>query len=221
MMSFRTLFFALVIAIAAPIGAAQALMLDTWNVDELQASDDYVDLQFGTYNGMTTITLQWSAGADPTDTVGALGIDKLFINNTSSTLEVAAVYANAIVAGNDVTGDWLPTSGGTNAGGGFGLFVEMVSEPGGNGGIDPDTLIFVLNGSYTEASFMTNASGASFAIHARYNNGCSGWAADGGTAGSSGSDSNCGGAPVPEPSAALAFGAGVLVVGSTIRRRKS
>ena len=219
MMSFRTLFFALVVAIAAPIGAAQALMLDTWNVDELQASDDYVDLQFGTYNGMTTITLQWVAGAD--DTVGAQGIDKLFINNTSSTLEVAAVYVNSIVAGNDVRGDWLPTDGGTNAGGNFGLFVEKVADPAGNGGIAPDSLIFVLNGNYSEASFISNANGASFAVHARYNNSCSGWAADGGTPGSSGSDSNCGGAPVPEPSAALAFGAGVLVVGSTIRRRKS
>ena len=48
----------------------QALTLDTWNVDELQASDDYVDLQFGTFDGNTTITLQWVGGAD--DTSGAL-----------------------------------------------------------------------------------------------------------------------------------------------------
>jgi len=217
-MPIRFLLFAIAVAIAAPLSTARALMLDTWNIDELQASDDYVDLQFGTFDGKTTLTLQWIAGAD--DTSGAQGIDMLYINNTDSSLEVLNVYVNSIVAPNDVTDDWLPTNGGTNAGGGFGLFVERVAESSGNGGIAPDSLIFVLDGLYPEASFVANADGASFAIHARYENGCSGWAADGGTPGASGSDSNCGGAPVPEPSAALAFAAGALVVGSAVRRRR-
>jgi len=218
-MSFRNLILACIVAIAAPVGAAQALTLNIWDYDELQASDDFVELQFGTFDGMTTITLQWVGGADDTDTPGAIGIDKLFINNDSA-LEVEAVYANSIVATNDVTGAWLPTSGGTEAGGDFGLFIEKVTEPSGDGGIDPNTLIFVLDGLYDPTSFVANSNGASFAVHVRYGNDCSGWVADGGTAGASGSDANCGGNPVPEPSAALAFGAGALVVGSTLRRRR-
>lgn len=79
----------------------------------------------------------------------------------------------------------------------------------------------MLDGFYSPASFVPNANGATFAVHARYGNGCSGPAADGGRAGASGSDSDCGGRdPVPEPSAALAFGAGALVVGSALRRRR-
>lgn len=66
----------------------------------------------------------------------------------------------------------------------------------------------MLDGFYSPASFVPNANGATFAVHARYGNGCSGWAADGGRD------------PVPEPSAALAFGAGALVVGSALRRRR-
>jgi hypothetical protein len=217
-MSIRLLFLALAVAVAIPLGTAHALMLNTWNVDELQASDDYVDLQFGTNGGRTTLTLQWIGGAD--DTPGAQGIDELFINNRDSSLEVVAVYVNTISALTNVTGAWLPTNGGTNAGGGFGSFVEKVTEPSGDGGISPDSLIFVLNGLYSEASFIANSAGASFAIHARYENSCSGWAADGGQPGSSGSDSNCGTAPVPEPSAALAFAAGGLVIGGTLRRRR-
>lgn len=211
-------FLCLVFAIAAPFGAAQALLLDTWNVDELQASDDYVDLQFGTFNGDTTITLSWIGGID--DTPDALGIDKLFINNLDTSLEVAAVYSNAILAANDVTSDWLPTNGGTQAGGGFGIFVGKVNEPSGDGGIAPDSLIFVLDGLYDLASFVQNADGASFAVHVRYANSCSGWAADGGTPGASGSDAGCGSALVPEPSAAVAFAAGLVVFGTAARRRR-
>jgi hypothetical protein len=218
-MSIRLLFLALAVAVAIPLGTAHALMLDTWNVDELQASDDYVDLQFGTNGGRTTLTLQWIGGAD--DTPGAQGIDELFINNRDSSLEVVAVYVNTISALTNVTGAWLPTNGGTNAGGGFGSFVEKVTEPSGDGGISPDSLIFVLNGLYSEASFIANSAGASFAIHARYENSCPGWASDdGGQPGNSGSDSNCGTTPVPEPSAALAFAAGGLVIVGTLRRRR-
>lgn len=201
------------------IGSVQALTLDVWNVDELDASDDSIDLQFGVSNGMTTLSLQWRAGA-VADTPGALGIDKLFINNRDSSLEVVGVYMNAISAANSVTSSWLPTNGGLNAGGGFGLFVEKVAEPAGDGGVAPNSLIFVLNGLYDVSSFVANANGASFAAHVRYGNSCSGWVADGGTAGSSGSDSNCGrgSSPVPEPGAALVFGAGLLIVATSMRR---
>jgi len=91
----------------------------------------------------------------------------------------------------------------------------------GLGGIAPGSLIFVLGGLYDPSSFVANTSGASFAAHVRYANGCSGWVADGGRAGSSGSDSNCGGATtaVPEPGAALVFAAGMLVFATTMRRR--
>lgn len=197
--------------------SAGAFSLDVWNVLELDASDDAIDLQLGTSGSQTTLTLQWNAGTD--DSPGALGVDKLYINNTSSSLAVVGVFMNAISAANDVTSAWLPTNGGTNAGGGFGLFVEKVAEPSGDGGIAPNSLIFVLNGRYDVSSFVANASGATFAAHVRYANGCSGWVADGGQAGSSGSDANCGGTPVPEPSAALVFAAGALIVGTHLRRR--
>lgn len=217
MTSTRFLLFAVAITIAVPLSTAQALMLDTWNYDDLQASGDYVDLQFGTFDGNTTLTLQWIGGAN--DIPDSIGVDMLYINNRDTALEVVNVYVNSIVAANDVTGDWMPTNGGTQAGGGFGIFVERTAEPGGDGGIAPNSLIFVLNGLYSEASFIANADGASFAIHAR-DGACSGWAANGGTPGSSGSNSGCSGAPVPEPSAALAFAAGALIVGSTLRRRR-
>jgi hypothetical protein len=133
-MSIRVLLLSTIVALAAPFGAAQALMLDTWNVDELNASDDYVDLQIGSFRGRTTLTVQWVGGAD--DTPGALGIDNLFINNRDASVAVVAVFVDAILRSNDVSGDWLPTNGGTNAGGGFGRFSEKVTEPSGDGGID-------------------------------------------------------------------------------------
>jgi hypothetical protein len=201
------------------IGSAQALSLDVWNVNELDASDDYIDLQFGTFGGATTLTLQWIDGA--ADTSGALGIDKLFINNRDSSLSVVGVFVNAISVVNDVTSSWLPTNGGTNAGGGFGLFVEKVAEPSGDGGVAPNSLIFLLDDAYATSSFVANANGAAFAAHVRYANSCSGWVADGGTGGSSGSDANCGRGinPVPEPSAALVFGAGTLIFAASMRRK--
>lgn len=120
-----------------------------------------------------------------------------------------------------MTSAWLPTGGGTHAGGGFGSFVEKMADPAGGGGIAPDSLVVVLDGLYAPASFVPGAAGASFAVHVRYANGCSGWAADGGRAGGSGSDTSCGGTTaVPEPSAALVFTAGVGVVGSVLRRRR-
>jgi hypothetical protein len=210
---------ALVLALALPVASAHALRLDVWNVDELAASDDYIDLQLGSSNGQTTLTLQWIGGAD--DSPGAIGIDKLYINNADSSLSVVGVFMNAVSAVNDVTSAWLPTNGGLNAGGGFGLFVEKVAEPGGSGGIAPNSLVFVLDGAYASTSFVPNASGASFAAHVRYANGCSGWVADGGRSGADGSDASCGpGTAVPEPSAALVFGAGAIVLGGALRRRR-
>jgi hypothetical protein len=216
-MSIRNIAVTLLFAFLVPVGAAKALMLDTWNVDELQASDDYVDLQFGVNAGATTLTLQWIGGV--ADTPGSIGIDKLFINNQNSGLQVTQVFVDSIMAANDITSAWLPTNGGTSAGGGFGTFIEKVTASAGTDGII-SPLIFVLNGLYAPSSFIANSAGASFAIHARYGNDCSGWAADGGTAGGSGSSSSCGTNPVPEPSAALAFSAGALVVGGSIRRRR-
>jgi hypothetical protein len=218
-MSARFLLLAVALAVAAPISAANALMLSTWNVDELEASDDYVDLQFGTSNGNTTLTLMWRAGADTSDTPGAIGLGKFFINNSDSSLEVTAVYMNSILAANDVSSDWR-SNGNTQAGGGFGNFTEKVTESAGDGAIDPDSLIFVLNGLYSLTSFVPNSDGATFAAQIRYGSDCSGWVADGGNAGSSGSDAGCGMAPVPEPSAALVFCAGGLVVASSLRRRR-
>jgi len=169
---------------------------------------------------MTTLTLQWVGGAD--DTPGAIGVDKLFINNSDATLEVSAVYTDAILAANGVTDDWLPMNGRTNAGGGFGFFVEKVKDSGGSDGIAPSSLIFVLDGVYAPVSFVANTAGVRFAAHVRYANSCSGWVAAGGAPGWSGSDATCGEAivPAPEPSAALAFGVGALVVGSRLRRRR-
>jgi hypothetical protein len=214
----RLIVLFIVLAITVPFGAANALRLDVWNVDELEASDDYVDLQFGSYQGNTTLSIQWMGGAD--DSSGALGIDKFFINNASSSLAVVNVFRGSILAGNDVSSAWLPTGGGTNAGGGFGGFTEKVAEPAGRGGIG-EALIFVLNGSYTASSFAANARGATFAAHLRYGNGCSGWVADGGRSGGSGSDAACGGvAAVPEPSAALVFAVGAVLVGGSMRRAR-
>jgi hypothetical protein len=216
----KSLGAAFVFALLLSSATAHAATLNVWNVAQLDASDDYIDIQLGTSGGKTTLTLQWVGGA--ADTPGAIGVDKLFINNTDTSLEVSSVYRNAILAANDVTSAWLPTNGGTNAGGGFGLFVEKVTEASGDGGIAPNSLIFVLNGLYAPASFVPNADGATFAAHVRYANSCSGWVADGGTGGDGGSDSKCGrgGTPVPEPGAATVFGAGALIFAGALRRRR-
>lgn len=215
----RAVILSLFIAAVLPVAPASALRLDVWNVDELAASDDYVDLQFGSTGRATTLTLQWVGGG--ADTVGALGIDKLFINDSSGSLSVVSVFTNTIAAANDVTSAWLPTHGGTNAGGGFGRFVEKVTDSASRGGVGGNALVFVLDGLYAPSSFTSNANGASFAVHARYANGCSGWAADGGRPGNSGSDSSCGGtSAVPEPSAAMVFGLGAVIVGGALRRRR-
>ena len=218
-MSTRSLLAAALLACLLPLASAQALTLGTWNVAELDASDDVIDLQFGTSGSRTTLTLRWQGGAS--DTPGALGIDKFYINNSTTTLSVVSVYVGSISSANDVTSAWLPTNGGLNAGGGFGVYVEKVAEPAGSGGIAPSSLIFVLNGAYSPSSFLANARGSAFAAHVRYNNGCSGWVASGGT-GSTSSDSQCGAPPtaVPEPSAALVFAAGLLVTGGALSRRR-
>ena len=217
-MSTRALLLAALLMTVVPFTSAHALTMSTWNVAELDASDDYVDLQFGTSGSQTTLTLQWIGGAF--DTPGALGIDKFYINNSSASLSVVGVFIDSIAAANDVTSSWLPTNGGLTAGGGFGVYVETVAEAGGTGGIAPSSLIFVLNGSYTPGSFLANAQGSAFAAHVRYANGCSGWVASGGT-GSTDSDSNCGSTTaVPEPSAALVFAAGLLVTGGALSRRR-
>ena len=95
-MSKRAQLAGLVLAVCLPFASAHALTMGTWNVAELDASDDVVDLQFGTSGSRTTLTLQWLGGS--ADTPGALGIDKFFINNASTSLSVVNVFIDAISA---------------------------------------------------------------------------------------------------------------------------
>lgn len=236
---FRTLItplraFLLATALMLPTAAADALMLDVWNLSELNDSDNFVDVQIGASNGSTTLTVRWVGGVD--DTPGGIGIDKFLINNSDPSIEVVSVFENSIAAANDVTSEWWGADGDPLGMGpdGFRLFVEKLFDPFGDGGIDPDSLIFVLDDLYAEDSFVDNWAGSSFAAHVRYAGSCNGWVSNAGRGGMR-SDADCAGIgpgtnttdgrgggsdAIPEPGAALVFAAGLGVLSASRRWRR-
>jgi hypothetical protein len=183
-----------------PFSQANALMLDSWNVTQLNASGDYIDVTFGS----NWFSMQWQAGSS--NGLQALGIDTVFYN---SSVTVSNVYTGGTAGAQttDVTSDWNLNFGGTNGGGGFGSFLSKKNlEGGGTQGIS-NFLTFLLNGSSTLAA---NANGATMDAHVRYEQSCSGWVSDGRT--DPESNGNCGGESVPEPTplVLLAIGLGLL-----------
>ena len=192
--------------VAANSNADAIVNLDTWNTDDIQVTGDIVQMVIGTdAEGRTTLTFQWQEGSTSDDLWSAIGIDTLFYE-TDDFFGVVAVYENST----DVTGAWSVNFGGGTAGGGFGTFISKKSlDSAGTGGIEPDTLMFVLSGP---ASLRPNTHGATAAVHVRYGDDCSGWVSDGRTTDDTSESSGCS-RTVSEPGSLALLGLGLLGLG--------
>lgn len=215
--------FVAVVLMVFPVSYAPAVMLDSWNVDELNASGDYVNLNWSYDDSTTVVTLQWVAGAN--NELTALGIDKFYYNCdgclfTGNPNDDESGNLGGIIGvsenGTDVTGDWSTHFGGQSADG-FGFFNSRGNQDSaGTGGII-EMLTFVLTGNVV---WLPNDNEAKWAVHVRYGNDCSGWASDGNTTSNPESNANC--VAAPEPSSVALLGIGVLMLAgiATWRRRK-
>jgi len=188
-----------------PFSQVNALVLDTWNDTDLNASGDNIGVTFGS----NWFSMQWLAGSS--NGLQALGIDTVFYNS-SVTVSKVFIGSTAGAQTTDVTSDWSLNFGGTNGGGGFGNFLSKKNlEGGGSEGIS-NFITFLLNGSSTLAA---NANGATMDVHVRYEQNCSGWVSDGTT--DSSDSGSCGGAvPEPTPLVLLAIGLGLLGISRKI-----
>jgi hypothetical protein len=175
--------------------------LNFWNVSELNGSGDVINATLGGLSGglYTTLSFQWVSG-NPVPP-SAIGIDMIGWTGT------IGVAASGCAAG------WDCNLGSQNMAG-FGVFRQFEKDPGGTGGIAPDVVTFALAQGVSGFSAFplnnTNRNRAQFAAHVRYSDSCSGFVSNGTTT-SVGSDDNCA-TKVPEPSALLLLGAGLLAL---------
>lgn len=211
----------LMISLALPLSQANALMLDSWNDTDLDASGDYVDVTFGTLSDDSWFSLQWVAGAS--NGLQALGIDTVFYNcsacgsfsnqknDDAGTLGgVVEVYTGATAGAltTNITSMWDTNFGGETGGGGFGTFSSRKSHDGGGTDGISNFITFLLNGDVLP--FTLNSNDATMDVHVRYEENCSGWASDGNSTDSG--SGNCGGS-VPEPTPLVLISLGLVVVG--------
>ena len=221
---FAVMFVSVALLILTSSGLANATLFTLSNFNgNFNPGDDYVTVETGTVNSDTTLTVLWHY-----DDLGpsAIGLDKFFYNTDTNLRDcdpstvigcVKEVYRGSIALANNITSDWDTNFAGSQADG-FGNFSSRKNlDSGGTDGISlANQLIFVLND--TPAFYAANST--DFAVHVRYENGCSGWFSGRPANGSSSEPGSC--AAVPEPGTLLLLGSGLIGVaafGQRLRKR--
>lgn len=183
--------------------SAGVINLNNWNITQLDASDDFVQVKTGgDCAGIDTICVQWNEGAI-VEGPNAQGIDQFFYDNDgrandSTTLTISSISGN--------TDSWTFNFNGTQADG-FGNFDSRKSSGPSENSL---SLVFTVPGSDLAANL------DEFAVHVRYQNNCSGWASNRTNSGGT-SDASCG-ALVPEPAPLGLMAIGILGL-LLVRRR--
>ena len=194
------------------LAGATVFTLDNWNTTELQTSLDTVTVIAGggSLNGFTCqndqLCLHWNDGAGTaTPTVKAI-ITFAYDDGSGST---TAPQTNSGTGGSTV---WKFNPSG-NADG-FGVFERNDDKGSGNENTAGTTNWLV----FTLAGVPSSLNNWDLAAHVQYNDGCSGWVSDR-THPNPGSSAECGSARVPEPSAMILFGVGLVSLATWGRRR--
>lgn len=198
--------------------AASADTLSTWNVADIQASGDIVEVTLGTMevDGKTvsTLTVQWQEGDDTDDLSKATALDQFYFNTNSSDWNIVAVTQYDGVGGSfDDTSNWDFGVGNVQSGasGLFGSFASKNNKeaPADTGGIEPNSTMFIFDSIIT---LDANSVGATASAHVRYGDqDCSGWVSNPSSVDSSKIGAGtCGGIQVPEPAPLALIGLGLL-----------
>jgi hypothetical protein len=201
-----------VLALSVAGAHAAIILLQNWNVTQLDASDDAVQVKTGLDCDPTDpkkICVEWLPGSSHLS-VTANGIDTFFY-------DISAIEGESVPHITSVTGNfssWQFNFDGKVADGFVGKFDSQRSQGPGETSL---SLVFTLNGP-TEGL-------KDFAVHVRYTNGCSGWVSNREVnPGSQQSDVRCAGVKVPEPPTGTLFGFSIVGValaaaGRNLRKR--
>jgi len=210
----RNVLLAAALSVITYTGLARATVytLDTWNTTELQTSLDTVTVIAGggSLNGFTCqntqLCIHWNDGAGTaTPTVKAIITFAYDDGNGTTT----APQTNSATGGATA---W--NFNGSGNADGFGVFERNNDRGNGNENTAGTTnwLVFMLD------DVPASLNNWDLAAHVQYNDGCSGWVSDR-THPNPGSYDECDSARVPEPSAMILFGVGLVGLVTWNRRR--